>query len=107
MITVYLVIGFQAKAAVQTIDRSPASERFLSSKAIKKSKAAQNICTIDAGDVGKLRYKGRTYEEAFEKVTDACFTRRNNQYIKARSQQPSQDRQIQFIDSCVNSVNCI
>ncbi len=102
MITIYLVIGFQAKAAYEPTEII----RTLAS-AGQEAKKMQNICEIHAGDVGKLRYKADTYEKAFSKVTDECFQKRNNLYVKNRNEQPDQDRQIQFAESCLNSVKCI
>lgn len=105
MITVYILVGWQARAATiptnQTL-RAPASQ---AQKAT--SQPMQNICMIHAGDIGKLKYKANTYEQAFSKVTDECFQRRTQLFVKNRNQQPDQDRQIQFAESCVNSVKCI
>jgi hypothetical protein len=102
MITLYLALGYQAKASFELphVFRSLASERSEASN-------TQNICMIHAGDIGKLKYKGRTYEEAFSRVTDECFQRRTQQFVKARNVYPDQDRQIQFAESCVNSIKCI
>ena len=106
MITLYLMLGYQAKAVYDTpmMTRMPASERSVSTKAPKQMK---NICMMEAGDVGKLKYKGKTYEQAFSKVTDECFQRRTKLFVKAKNMQPDQDRQIQFAETCVNSVKCI
>lgn len=103
MIAVYILIGVQAHSVYkpESAMRTIASERSVSNKPL------QNICMIHAGDVGQLKYKGRTYEEAFSKVTDDCFQRRNDLYKKSRNQEPDQDRQIQFAESCVNSIKCI
>lgn len=105
MITLYLLLGFQAKAAVMT----PIHSRMPASEVVEHAagKKMQNICMVHAGDIGKLKFKGRTYEEAFSKVTDECFQRRTQLFVKARHTQPDQDRQIQFAESCVNSVKCI
>lgn len=105
MITVYLMIGWQARAEIIPANmtlRAPAS-----TKAIQSAKATKNICSIKAGDIGNLKYKADTYEQAFSKVTDECFKRRTQLYVKNRNQQPDQDRQIQFAESCVNSIKCI
>lgn len=124
MITIYLVLGYQAKGSYNieaiidmapvanmtvatVIDRAPASNKEIASIKKAKPRKMKNICSIQAGDVGKLKYKGKTYEQAFSKVTDACFQRRTDLYVKARKRHPDQDRQIQFAESCVNSVKCI
>ena len=117
MITIYLVLGYQAKGFYfiePMMERAPASFKELAStetKKVKKEKPApkkmKNICSIQAGDIGKLKYKGKTYEQAFSKVTDECFQRRSAMYQKSRKQFPSQDRQIQFAEACVNAVKCI
>ena len=83
MITLYLALGYQAKAAFNTpmMTRMPASERSVSTETPKQMK---NICMMEAGDVGKLKYKGKTYEQAFSKVTDECFQRRTKLLSKPR-----------------------
>lgn len=104
MITLYLILGWQARAAHTPMNmtlRAPAAA------AVAKAKPMLNICMIHQGDVGKLKYKGATYEEAFSKVTDECFKKRTALYVKDRKEQPDQDRQIQFAESCVNSIKCI
>ncbi len=106
MITLYVIIGFQAKAVNFTpmTSRMPASEMADDQRTPQTLK---NICMIHAGDIGKLKYKGKSYEDAFSKVTDECFQRRTQQYVKSRNMQPDQDRQIQFAESCVNNITCI
>ncbi len=99
MITFYLVLGYQAKAS-NHIENHETS-------ALRDVAKTQNICTIQAGDVGKLKFKGRTYEEAFARVTDECFQKRTDLFVRSRNQQPDQERQILFAESCVNSVECI
>jgi hypothetical protein len=101
MITLYLLIGYQAMAMspVQTL-RLPASEREV--QATKPS-----ICMIHAGDIGQLKYKAPSYQQAFSKVTDECFQRRTDLFVKRERIQPDQDRQIQFAESCVNEIKCI
>lgn len=101
MITIYLVVGYQAQASYL----QPASLRSLASE--RNTANTGSICTIQAGDIGSLKYKGQSYEEAFSKVTNECFERRNQKYIQAKSMQPAQDRQIQFVEACANSVKCI
>ena len=61
---------------------------------------------IHTGDL-KLKYRGSSFEDAFTKVTDDCFQKRTAKYVKDRKQEPSQDRQILFAESCANSVKCI
>jgi|GEM_PF-6286308 len=67
----------------------------------------KTICQMNSGDTGLLKFRGDSYEAAFEKVTDDCFQKRNSAYIKDRGEQPDQDRQILFIEACVNSVQCV
>jgi len=73
----------------------------------KKESTKTTICQIHAGDIGLVKYRGGNYEEAFEKVTNACFSKRNDAYRKSRNEEPDQDRQISFVESCVNDVKCI
>lgn len=106
MITVYCVIGWQAKAEVMPTNmtvRAPASYK---GQAVAPKKM-QNICMIKTGDIGDLKFKGRTYKEAFSKVTDECFQRRTQLFVRNRNMQPDQDRQIDFAESCLNDVDCI
>lgn len=107
MITLYLLIGYQAQANFnQTfMDRAPASHG--EQRAASSVKNLKNICMLEAGDVGKLKYKGSSYEDAFSKVTDECFQKRTQLFVKMRGTQPDQDRQIQFAESCVNGIKCI
>lgn len=103
MITLYLMIGFQAKAmtcAPIVADRALAS--------VQEDEAQKpTICMIDAGDIGKLKYKNQNYEEAFRAVTEECFQKRTQLFVKRENQQPDQDRQIDFAQSCANSIKCI
>ena len=99
MIALYLLIGWQAKAAVTPNNmtlRAPASEREMA--------AASSICMIHAGDM-KLKYKG-SYQDAFRKVTEECFQIRNSNFRKNRNSEPDQDRQILFAQTCANEVKC-
>ena len=66
-----------------------------------------SICQIEQGDTGKLRYRGETLEEAMRKVSEQCVMMRMTQYIKKYGYAPNQDRAILFVESCVNSLNCI
>lgn len=103
MISIYLFVGYQAQAAFAPMtERAPASESLQNVQSEKPS-----ICMIDAGDIGKLKYKANNYQQAFSKVTDECFQRRSQMYVKRENMQPDQDRQIQFAESCVNSIKCI
>lgn len=101
MIALYMIIGFQAKAS--HIQPQATSQPELTREVAK----TQNICSIHAGDIGKLKFKGSSYEEAFTRVTDECFNKRTQLFVQSRNQQPDQDRQILFAESCVNSVECI
>ena len=108
MIALYLILGFQANASLTTATSIRGLAAAKSAKIAKRGSASvKNICMMQAGDIGKLKYKANTYEQAFSKVTDECFRRRNDAYIKLRKQYPDQDRQIRFAESCVNSVKCI
>ena len=107
MISLYVMIGWQARAEIIPANnmtlRAPASTKALAAT----PKKMKNICMIQAGDIGKLKYKAETYEQAFAKVTDECFQKRTQLFVRNRKQQPDQDRQIQFAESCVNSIKCI
>lgn len=69
-------------------------------------KSEKTICQMNAGDTGLVKIKASSYEMAFQKVVDDCFQKRNDAYIQNRKEQPDQDRQILFAESCLNSVEC-
>lgn len=100
MVTLYILIGYQCMAAVHA-PMTPA-DRGIASQAPE-----QNICMIQSGDVGKLKYKGTSMSDAFQKVTEECFQKRNQLFAKRNNQEADQDRQILFAESCANSVKCI
>ncbi|MCB0378673.1 MAG: hypothetical protein KDD33_09290 [Bdellovibrionales bacterium] len=92
MIIAYMLIGLPGLAATSAQNTTAKS---------------RNICMMQAGDVGKLKYRANTQQEAFQKVADACFQKRSSLFVKARNQEPDQDRQIQFVEACVNNIKCI
>ena len=100
MVTLYILIGYQSMAAV-CAPMTPATDRGIASQ------TEQNICMIQSGDVGKLKYKGASMSDAFQKVTEECFQKRNQLFVKRNNQEADQDRQILFAESCANSVKCI
>ena len=72
------------------------------------AKAAKpTICMIHSGDIGKLKFKANSYQIAFQKVTDACFQKRTQMYKKSRKHEPTQERQIEFAETCVNNIKCV
>ena len=105
MITVYLFVGWQAKAAITTAPNM--TLRGIASEASQPAEEKPTICMMEAGDTKKVKFKGTTYEEAFKAVTNRCFQIRNSAYEARGKGYASQDRQIEFAQACLNSVKCI
>lgn len=105
MIALYLMLGYQARAAVNELSqlREIASER--SAAAVPSPKLT--VCKMEAGDTGLVKFRAHSHKEAFEKVTESCFQRRQDKYIQSRGQFPDQDRQILFVESCANKIECV
>ena len=103
----YVVIGTSLLAAAPVNAKVNPKASVSSKKTILAKKTKKNICMIEAKDIGKLKYKGKSYEDAYQKVADECFRKRNSMFVSQRKQQPDQDRQILFVESCVNNISCI
>ena len=71
-------------------------------------KAEENIqtCTFDAGETGKLKFRGESQEVAFERTTKACLQARIAQYHALRGSAPTTERTILFAEDCVNKTYC-
>ncbi len=68
--------------------------------------ADYKTCVFESGDVGKLKFRGTTREEAFEKTSRACLQARVEGFIKVRGDVPSVERKILFAEDCVNKTYC-
>lgn len=64
------------------------------------------VCQINQGDVGLLKYKAKTYEDAVQAVVEECVEKRKEMYFKRYGESPDEDREILFIETCVNEVKC-
>ncbi len=63
-------------------------------------------CIFESADVGKMKFRGSTREEAFERTARACLQARVQGYIKIRGDIPSSERKILFAEDCVNKTFC-
>lgn len=71
-----------------------------------KVEADYKTCVFESGDVGKLKFRGSTREEAFEKTARACLQARVESFIKVRGDVPTSERKILFAEDCVNKTYC-
>ncbi|MBY0314525.1 MAG: hypothetical protein K2Q26_03335 [Bdellovibrionales bacterium] len=63
-------------------------------------------CSFESGETGKIKFKGATKEEAFERTAKACLKARMAFYVTSRGSAPSTERQILFAEDCVNKTFC-
>lgn len=63
-------------------------------------------CAFESPDVGKMKFRGTSREEAFEKTARACLQARVETYIRARGDVPTVERKILFAEDCVNKTYC-
>lgn len=69
-------------------------------------KPLYTICTFESGEVGKIKYRGPSQEDARTKVAEVCLETRVSLYKKARGKAPTTDRKILFAEDCVNKTFC-
>jgi hypothetical protein len=86
-------LGSHAFAAAESLDPKPADVDY-------------KTCVFESGDVGKMKFRGSSREEAFEKTSRACLQARVQGYIKLRGDVPSVERKILFAEDCVNHTYC-
>lgn len=63
-------------------------------------------CVFESGETGKLKFKGSTRDEAFERTAKACLKARVAFYVQSRGTAPTTERQILFAEDCVNKTFC-
>jgi hypothetical protein len=63
-------------------------------------------CMFEAADVGKIKFRGNTREEAFEQTSRACLQSRVETFIRKRGSVPTNERKILFAEDCVNKTYC-
>lgn len=63
-------------------------------------------CVFDSPDVGKIKFRGKTREDAFEQTSRACLQSRIETFIRKRGTTPSTERKILFAEDCVNKTFC-
>ena len=89
----FSLFGARAFCAPQDLDAKPADADY-------------KTCVFESKDVGKLKFRGSTREEAFEKTSRACLQARVEGYIKIRGDVPTVERKILFAEDCVNQTFC-
>ena len=63
-------------------------------------------CLFESPDVGKIKFRGATREEAFEQTSRACLQSRVETFIRKKGTTPSVERKILFAEDCVNKTYC-
>jgi hypothetical protein len=91
--TMISMISILALAVPETAERSINAESF-------------QTCVFESNDVGKMKFRGNSREEAFERTARACLQARVQGYIKVRGDIPSAERKILFAEDCVNKTYC-
>ncbi|MBY0386051.1 hypothetical protein K2X05_12910 [bacterium] len=91
--TMISMISILALAAPETAERTINAADF-------------QTCVFESNDVGKMKFRGSTREEAFERTARACLQARVQGYIKIRGDIPSAERKILFAEDCVNKTYC-
>lgn len=72
-----------------------------------KSEAVDfQTCLFESPDVGKIKFRGSTREEAFEQTSRACLQSRVETFIRKKGTVPSVERKILFAEDCVNKTYC-
>ena len=89
----FSLFGARAFCAPQITEEKPAAVDY-------------QTCVFESGDVGKLKFRGASREEAFEKTSRACLQARVEGFIKVRGDIPSIERKILFAEDCVNKTYC-
>lgn len=66
------------------------------------------VCTFTrTGDLPKIRFRGETQDIAMERVARTCMRLRTQQYFTLRSEYPSTERLILFMEDCINKTYCL
>lgn len=93
LFTMISMLSILALAAPESAERSINAEDF-------------KTCVFESSDVGKMKFRGNSREEAFERTARACLQARVQGYIKIRGDVPSAERKILFAEDCVNKTYC-
>lgn len=93
LVVVITILSLNASAMPDTAERSINTAEF-------------QTCTFESADVGKMKFRGATREEAFERTSRACLQARVQGYIKIRGDVPDSERKILFAEDCVNKTYC-
>ncbi len=85
-------------------DRSVSPSELPNNRSVSSSEPP--TCVFESADVGKMKFRGTSREEAFERTARACLQARVQGYIKIRGDVPSSERKILFAEDCVNKTYC-
>jgi hypothetical protein len=76
----------------------------------EESQGEQNAdlqtCTFESPDVGKIKFRGATREQAFEQTSRVCLQTRVETFIRKKGTTPTTERKILFAEDCVNKTYC-
>lgn len=67
---------------------------------------AYYTCEINTASTGKIKYKAETMEKAMHKTTVDCMNVFTSQYRQKNGRKTPKDRQILFLEYCVNNNFC-
>lgn len=68
--------------------------------------AADYACVFDSKEIGKMKFRGTTREEAHERTARACLSERISLFHALRLTEPKTDQVILFMEDCVNRTYC-
>lgn len=84
---------------------TPVTEQATSERQLATPESVQS-CAFESNEVGKLKFRGTTRQEAFERTSRACLKARIAAYLLLRGNAPTTERQILFAEDCVNKTHC-
>lgn len=64
-----------------------------------------HYCQIEDAQMGRIKFRGSTLDEAMSRTAGTCVDRHKSQYEKVRGSLPSERAEL-FIESCVNRIQC-
>lgn len=64
------------------------------------------VCQMEAGDVGKLKYRSNDMKDAMMSVARRCVNHRSRAYQEKYGNRASTERMILFVESCTNCISC-
>lgn len=65
------------------------------------------VCQMEAGDVGKIKYRSNDIKDAMLSVARRCVNMRSISYQEKYGNRPSTERIIMFVENCTNNTSCV